>query len=231
MLMELSENNFDGIITDIGKDLSKAKDDLKKLKSEADKRNIPVIVYIDADISSNDELELMKLSDVVIREAEMSKNRLMDELELFFYKVDENKDAEPVISEPVASDEKIFKDKKVLLVDDDMRNVFVLTNILEENKMKVIPAVNGKDALDELRKNPDVNIVLMDIMMPEMDGYETMKKIRNETRFTTLPIIALTAKAMKDDKQKCIEAGASDYITKPIDINKLLSLLRVWLAQ
>ena len=201
---------------------------LKKLKKETDKLNLPVIIYIDADISSNDELELMKVSDVVVREAEMSKNRLMNELELFFYKVDETKEMKPVIN---LTDDKIFNGKKVLLVDDDMRNVFVLSNILEDNKMKVIPAVNGKDALDELRKNSDTNIVLMDIMMPEMDGYEAMKKIRQELNFTTLPIIALTAKAMKDDRQKCIEAGASDYITKPVDINKLLSLMRVWLAQ
>ena len=231
MLIELDKNNFDGIIADIGKELSKAKNDLKKLKGKAEKYNLPVIVYIDADISSNEELELMKVSDVVIREAEMSKNRLMDELELFFYKVDESKEHVQMINETGSGDEKIFKDKKVLLVDDDMRNIFVLTNILEENKMKVIPAVNGKDAINELRKNPDVHIVLMDVMMPEMDGYEAMRKIRNEFGFTSLPIIALTAKAMKDDKQMCIEAGASDYITKPLDINKLLSLMRVWLAQ
>jgi CheY-like chemotaxis protein len=142
--------------------------------------------------------------------------------------VDEGKEPKPVIN---VTDEKIFNGKKVLLVDDDMRNVFVLSNILEDNKMKVIPAVNGKDALDELRKNPDTNIILMDIMMPEMDGYEAMRQMRNEPQFATLPIIALTAKAMKDDRQKCIEAGASDYITKPVDINKLLSLMRVWLSQ
>jgi len=228
MLTELNKNSFDAVIADIGKDLSQAKDELKKLKDEVDKYNLPVIVYIDADISSTDELELMKVSDVVIREAEMSKNRLMNELELFFHKVDEGKEPKPVIN---VTDEKIFNGKKVLLVDDDMRNVFVLSNILEDNKMKVIPAVNGKDALDELRKNPDTNIILMDIMMPEMDGYEAMRQMRNEPQFATLPIIALTAKAMKDDRQKCIEAGASDYITKPVDINKLLSLMRVWLSQ
>jgi len=228
MLTELNKNSFDAVIADTGKDLSKAKDDLKKLKNEIDKYNLPIIIYIDADISPNDELELMKVSDVVIREAEMSKNRLMNELELFFHKVDESKEPKPVIN---VTDEKIFNDKKVLLVDDDMRNVFVLSNILEDNKMKVIPAVNGKDALNELRKNPDTNIILMDLMMPEMDGYEAMRQIRNEPGFEMLPIIALTAKAMKDDRQKCIEAGASDYITKPVDINKLLSLMRVWLSQ
>jgi signal transduction histidine kinase/DNA-binding response OmpR family regulator/CHASE3 domain sensor protein len=228
MLSELNKNSFDAVIADIGKDLSQAKDELKKLKNEVDKYNLPVIVYIDADISSTDELELMKVSDVVIREAEMSKNRLMNEVELFFHKVDEGKEPKPVIN---ITDEKMFNGKKVLLVDDDMRNVFVLSNILEDNKMKVIPAVNGKDALEELKKNPDTNIILMDIMMPEMDGYEAMRQIRNDPQFATLPVIALTAKAMKDDRQKCIEAGASDYITKPVDITKLLSLMRVWLSQ
>lgn len=231
MMTELEKKSFDGIIIDIGKDLSKGKDDLKKLKGKADEYNLPVIVYIDTDISSSDELELMKVCDVVIREAEMSKSRLMDELELFFYKVDKSKETAPAVEEIDTDTEQIFTGKKVLVVDDDMRNVFVLGNILEDHKMKVIAAVNGKDAINELRKNRDVSIVLMDIMMPEMDGYEAMRKIRNEPGLTNLPIIALTAKAMKDDKQKCIEAGASDYITKPVDINKLLSLMRVWLSQ
>lgn len=226
---ELNGHSFDSIIADVGKDLVKAKQDLRKLKEGISDYNIPVIVYLDADISQSDELELMKLSDVVIRDAEMSKNRLMDELELFLYKIRENEKEEAPPPADVEHD-KILDDKKVLLVDDDMRNVFVLTNILEEHKMEVTPAVNGKDAIDELKKNRNFDIVLMDIMMPEMDGYEAMQKIRNELRLH-LPIIALTAKAMPGDREKCIEAGASDYISKPVDINKLISLMRVWLAQ
>ncbi|HEY6976445.1 MAG TPA: response regulator, partial [Chitinophagaceae bacterium] len=228
-IQQLIKNNFDCIIADGGSDLDKAKSNLKKLKENTSEYNIPVIVYIDADISQTDELELMKLSDVVIRNAEQSKNRLMDEVELFLYKIKEEKsELEPGF---MAATDKIFDNKKVLLVDDDMRNVFVLSNILEENKMKVTAAVNGKDAIEELKKHPEINIILMDIMMPEMDGYQTMQKIRNELGFMNLPIIALTAKAMQGDREKCIRAGASDYISKPVDINKLLSLMRVWLSQ
>jgi signal transduction histidine kinase/CheY-like chemotaxis protein/CHASE3 domain sensor protein len=228
-IQQLMRNNFDGIIADAGKDLEKAKNNLKLLKENTNKYNIPVIVYIDADISQNDELELMKLSDVVIRNAELSKTRLMDELELFLYKIQEVHEEDE--DRFTVTDDIIFYEKKVLLVDDDMRNVFVLSNILEENKMKVTAAVNGKDAIEELKKRPDTDIVLMDIMMPEMDGYQTMEKIRHELGLVKLPIIALTAKAMLGDREKCIKAGASDYISKPVDINKLLSLMRVWLAQ
>jgi len=228
-IQQLMKNDFDGVIADAGKELEKAKNDLKKLKENISKYNLPVIVFIDADISQTDELELRKLSDVVIRNAEQSKNRLMDEVELFLYKIQEEKSNEE--HSFTTSEDKILHDKKVLLVDDDMRNVFVLSNILEENKMKVTAAVNGKDAIEELKKHPEINIILMDIMMPEMDGYQTMEKIRKELGFMNLPIIALTAKAMQGDKEKCLRAGASDYISKPLDINKLLSLMRIWLAQ
>jgi len=228
-VQQLMRNNFDGIIADTGKDLEKAKINLNQLKENSSEYNTPVIVYIDADISQTDELELMKLSDVVIRDAEMSKNRLMDELELFLYKIQEvNKEKE---YRPAITDDEIFHNKKILLVDDDMRNVFVLSSILEEHKMKVTAAVNGKDAIEELKKHRETDIVLMDIMMPEMDGYKTMEAIRHELGLVDLPIIALTAKAMQGDREKCIKAGASDYISKPVDINKLLSLMRVWLTQ
>ncbi len=119
--------------------------------------------------------------------------------------------------------------KKVLVVDDDVRNIFALTAVLERHKMVVTSAENGRAALEELGKNPDVHIVLMDIMMPEMDGFETMRQIRKMKQFESLPMIALTAKAIKSDREKCIEAGASDYVSKPVDTDQLLSLLRVWL--
>jgi CheY-like chemotaxis protein len=119
--------------------------------------------------------------------------------------------------------------KRVLIVDDDVRNVFALTNALEVRGMEVLFAENGRDGLSTLQDNPDVDLVLMDVMMPEMDGYETMDAIRSEERFSSLPIIALTAKAMKGDRERAIEAGASDYITKPVETDQLLSLMRVWL--
>jgi CheY-like chemotaxis protein len=125
----------------------------------------------------------------------------------------------------------VLRDKTVLVVDDDIRNIFSLTKALENYQMKVLTAVDGKDALKQLDENPDVDMVLMDMMMPEMDGYESISIIRKNPRFKELPIIAVTAKAMMGDRIKCINAGASDYITKPVDIDQLLSLLRVWMYE
>jgi CheY-like chemotaxis protein len=119
--------------------------------------------------------------------------------------------------------------RKALVVDDDVRNIFALTTFLERSEMKVIYAESGRDGIARLQDTPDVDVVLMDVMMPEMDGYETMRAIREMPKFRSLPIIAVTAKAMKGDREKCIEAGASDYIAKPVDMDQLLSLLRVWL--
>jgi CheY-like chemotaxis protein len=123
----------------------------------------------------------------------------------------------------------VLAGKKVLIVDDDIRNIFAMTCVLEPHKMNIVAAETGKAAIDILQNTPDVDVVLMDIMMPMMDGYDTMRAIRKSAKFRSLPIIALTAKAMKGDREKCIEAGASDYISKPVDTEQLLGMLRVWL--
>jgi CheY-like chemotaxis protein len=123
----------------------------------------------------------------------------------------------------------VLADKKVLVVDDDIRNIFALTSILDEHGMKVLSAETGKKAIEILEATPDVDVVLMDIMMPDMDGYDTMRAIRKVQELQSLPIIAVTAKAMKGDREKCFEAGASDYIAKPVDREQLLGMLRVWL--
>ncbi len=123
----------------------------------------------------------------------------------------------------------VLAGKKVLIVDDDLRNIFALTAALERYNMRIISAESGKEAIDRLREEPDADLVLMYIMMPEMDGYDTTRALRKMDKFKKIPVIALTAKAMKGDREKCIEAGASDYITKPVDIEQLLSLMRVWL--
>ncbi len=125
--------------------------------------------------------------------------------------------------------DEVLGGRRALIVDDDIRNIFAMTSLLEQHRMTVESAENGRDAIELLRRTPDIDIVLMDIMMPEMDGYDTTRAIRNIPAFRSLPIVAVTAKAMKGDREKCIEAGASDYITKPVDIEQLLSLLRVWL--
>ena len=158
----------------------------------------------------------------------------MDELELFLHKVQEVDQTNLKFANsaaPVLDDFQTLAKRRILVVDDDMRNVFVLTTLLEEHQMQVYTANDGKEAIDMLLQHSDIELVLMDIMMPEMDGYEAMRRIRAMQQFNNLPMIALTAKAMTGDREKCIEAGASDYITKPVDNNKLLSLMRVWLSQ
>jgi CheY-like chemotaxis protein len=127
--------------------------------------------------------------------------------------------------------EAMFERRKVLLVDDDIRNIFSLSSVLAEKGMQIVEAGNGLEALARLQEHPDVDIVLMDIMMPEMDGFEAMRRIRRDARWTRLPIIALTAKAMLGDQKQCLDAGASDYLAKPVDLDKLFSLMRVWLYQ
>jgi len=151
----------------------------------------------------------------------------MDELELFLYKL---KEVAPRQTGVIESSEKNLSGQKVLLADDDMRNLFSITALLEEQGIEVITAADGKEALEKLEQHRDIRLVLMDIMMPEMDGYEAMRRIRADIRYKQLPVIALTAKAMAGDREKCIAAGASDYIAKPIDSSKLLSLIRVWMV-
>jgi CheY-like chemotaxis protein len=131
--------------------------------------------------------------------------------------------------EQLHSADEVFRGKMVVIVDDDVRNVFALTSVLEANGMDVVYAENGREGIETLQANPDVDLVLMDVMMPELDGYETTQQIRRHEAFSELPIISLTAKAMKGDREKSIASGASDYITKPVDTDQLLSLMRVWL--
>jgi CheY-like chemotaxis protein len=163
-----------------------------------------------------------------VRNSTFSADRLMDELELFLYKLKETDTSLKTDSRILV--ERSLQGMKVLLADDDMRNVFSLSALLGDHGMDVVTAADGKEALAVLSDNPDVSLVLMDIMMPEMDGYEAIRQIRMNTRFNQLPVIALTAKAMAGDREKCIAAGASDYIAKPIDSSKLLSLMRVWMV-
>ena len=157
---------------------------------------------------------------------------MLDETALFLHRTVSNlPESKQTIINNLYNKESVFHSKKILLVDDDMRNVFALSKILQERGIEIFKAENGKIALEMLDTNPDIDMVLMDIMMPEMDGYEAMKRIRSQAKFKKMPVIALTAKAMKDDKQKCIDAGANDYISKPIDVERLLSLMRVWLSK
>ncbi|BAV08043.1 Signal transduction histidine kinase [Filimonas lacunae] len=227
----IKETRFDCIIADIGKDIEKGIEEVQRLRNSIQGIEIPVIIYLDNDISASDELQLKRISNVIIRDSSFARDRLIDEMELFLYKLQEGAKKITPPQNITLVDNDILIGKKVLLVDDDMRNVFALSTALETQKMEVITASDGKDALDQLKNNPGIQVVLMDIMMPEMDGFEAIRQIRGQLKLTRLPVIALTAKAMQGDKEKCLEAGASDYITKPIDINRLFSLMRVWLSQ
>ncbi|GAB3925647.1 response regulator [Larkinella terrae] len=228
-LEKLRQHAYDCLIVDMGGDLEKGLLQLKELRENMPSESLPVIIYMDKDLEPADEWRLKKLSDVVIRESSQAIDRLMDELELFLYKVQEVETKDLPKPLTVINDQSL-QGKKVLLVDDDMRNVFALTTLLEDQQMNVVTAVDGREALELLQQNPDTDIVLMDIMMPEMDGYEATRRIRTDLKMIHLPIIALTAKAMPGDREKTIEAGASDYITKPVDSSRLFSLMRVWLS-
>ncbi|WP_428657792.1 response regulator [Runella sp.] len=226
---KIMDESYDCLIVDMRKNLKVGIEKLGRLKEPKESQALPVIVYIDEDLNPIEERQLRKLSNVIIRESTQSMERLMDELELFLFKVQEVESKK--LPQPAAAfSNRGLEGKKVLLVDDDMRNVFALSTLLEDQHMKVITADNGREALEVLQQNPDTDIVLMDIMMPEMDGYEATSRIRNDLRLAKLPIIALTAKAMPEDREKVIAAGASDYITKPVDTGQLFSLMRVWLS-
>ncbi|WP_041340907.1 response regulator [Runella slithyformis] len=225
----VSYASYDCLIVDMRRNLTQGMEKLVRIKELYEAKTLPVIVYIDEDLNQTDERRLKKMSSVIIRESTQSMERLMDELELFLFKVHEA-ETKKLPQPSAAFNNRGLEGKKVLLVDDDMRNVFALSTLLEEQQMNVITADNGKEALELLRRHPDTSIVLMDIMMPEMDGYEATARIRSELRLPKLPIIALTAKAMPEDREKVMAAGASDYITKPVDTGQLFSLMRVWLS-
>ncbi|RIV19865.1 response regulator [Fibrisoma montanum] len=230
-LQKIGEHTYDTVIADIGQDLERGIPELESLQQALVQTGIPLIVYLDKDLTAANERQLAKISPVVIRDSSQSKNRLMDELELFLYKVQEAERSPLPKYVAVSTSDAVLKGRKVLLVDDDMRNVFALSTLLEEYDMEVLTAGDGKEALEILDEQPGIDIVLMDIMMPEMDGYEATRRIRANQRLQKLPVIALTAKAMTGDREKCLEAGASDYITKPVNNTQLISLMRVWLAQ
>jgi CheY-like chemotaxis protein len=203
---------------------------LENVKKEERFRNLPVIIYTGKDLTRRDETRLRKYAQTIIVKDVSSPERLLEETSLFLHRVEARMPPQQRrIIEQLHSADVMFEGKKVLLVDDDVRNVFALTSALESRGMQVIYAENGREGIASLQAEPGVDLVLMDIMMPEMDGYEAMRAIRAMREYVELPIIALTAKAMKGDREKSIAAGASDYIKKPVDVDQLLSLMRVWL--
>jgi CheY-like chemotaxis protein len=203
---------------------------LEQLQADAELRHIPVVVFTGKELSPDEEARLRSAAKSIVLKDVQSPERLLDETSLFLHRViDELPEAKRKMIERLHGSTEALRGRKVLVVDDDARNIFALATVLENQEMEVISAMNGRQAIELIENTPDLSVVLMDIMMPEMDGYETMHEIRKNPRFRTLPILALTAKAMKGDREKCLGAGASDYIAKPVNTDQLLSLLRVWL--
>ncbi|GLI39984.1 response regulator [Geobacter hydrogenophilus] len=226
----LAAERFDCIVLDLGLSDMSGFEVLEKIQSFDENRRIPVIIHSGRDLSREDEQRLRHYAESIIIKGAKSPERLLNEVSLFLHLVESGMEPEKKRMIRAALDsEAMLEGKKVLIVDDDMRNIFSLSSILSEKKMIVLEAENGREALERLTHEPGIDVVLMDIMMPEMDGFAATRAIRKDPRFARLPIIALTAKAMKGDRDECLKAGASDYIQKPVDVDKLFSLLRVWL--
>lgn len=230
-LQALNKAEVDCVILDMGIPDKQAYQILDGVKKSPGLENLPVIVFTGKSLSLKEEVKIKKYADSIIVKTAHSYQRMLDEVSLFLHLVEDKKEGKDKKEgyKKLNLLNNILHDKKVLIVDDDVRNIYSLTKALEVFKMTIITAFDGNDAIKVLSENPDTDVVLLDMMMPHMDGYETAEKIRANPKFLNLPVIAVTAKAMTGDREKCIKAGASDYITKPVDVDQLLSLLRVWL--
>jgi CheY-like chemotaxis protein len=205
-------------------------DVLERIREDSALSDVPVVVFTGRELSAEEDAQLHTMARSIVVKGVESPERLLDETSLFLHRIvtELPQDKQRMLERLNSSDEDLVG-RKVLLVDDDARNIFALSSILERRGMEVLTATTGREAIALLESTPDVSIILMDIMMPEMDGYETMAVIRDKPRFRKLPIVALTAKAMKGDRERCLEAGASDYLAKPVNTEQLLSALRMWL--
>jgi len=203
---------------------------LERVREDRALASVPVVVFTGKELAAEEQARLNSMAKSIVLKDVQSPERLLDETALFLHRVVTQLPAgKQAMLERLHNSSEVLRGRKVLIVDDDARNIFALTSVLENHEVEVVSATNGRQAIDILKGTPELEMVLMDIMMPEMDGYETMREIRRDPAFRTLPILALTAKAMKGDREKCLEAGASDYISKPVNTDQLLSLMRVWL--
>ncbi|CAD7816169.1 Autoinducer 2 sensor kinase/phosphatase LuxQ [Chryseobacterium aquaeductus] len=225
-------DQVDCVILDIGPDRRNGYKIIETIKSYEGLENLPIIIFTERNLSTSEELKIKQYADSIVVKTAHSYQRILDEVGLFLHLVEEkNNSVETIRNKTLGSLTEVLSGKKILITDDDVRNIFSLTKALEKYKVEVVLAMDGVQALEQIKEHPDVDVVLMDMMMPNMDGYETIQEIRKMPKFKRLPIIAVTAKSMIGDRDKCIQAGASDYITKPVDIDQLLSLLRVWLYE
>lgn len=227
----LQKKEVECVILDMGIPDKNAYLTLETIKKTEGLENLPIIIFTGKNLSKGEERRIKQYADSIVVKTAHSYQRILDEAGLFLHLVEEKTAEKKNVkaTEGLRGLYEVLSNKTVLIADDDVRNIFSLTKALEQHKMKVLAATDGKEALQILKDNPSVDVVLMDMMMPEMDGYESTKEIRKISAFKHLPILAVTAKAMMGDREKCIAAGASDYISKPVDVDQLISLLRVWL--
>lgn len=221
---------YDCMILDLGLPDMNGLDMLRLLEEQPEIALPPVIVYTGKDLTREQEAELQRYSESIIIKGVRSEERLFDEASLFLHRiVDKMPEKKRRLITNLYDTDVMFKDKTVLIADDDMRSVFALSKLLEGKGVRILKAENGRKAIDLLEGHPDIDIILMDMMMPVMDGYETIRRIRSSDSWRKIPIIALTAKAMKQDRERCIQSGASDYLSKPVDMGRLISTMRVWM--
>ncbi|MEJ5990335.1 HAMP domain-containing protein [Ramlibacter sp. PS3R-8] len=226
----LRSEQFDCVVLDLRLPDMTGFELLEQLHQNPELATVPVVVFTGKDLSQREQARLNAMAKSIVLKDVRSPERLLDETALFLHRVVTDLPAGmQAMLKRLHNSAEVLHGRKVLVVDDDARNIFALTSVLENHEVEVLSATNGRHAIDIIKETPDLSMVLMDIMMPEMDGYETMREIRKDPAFRTLPILALTAKAMKGDREKCLEAGASDYISKPVNTDQLLSLMRVWL--
>jgi len=226
----LRSRRFDCVILDLKLPDVTGFELLTEIQRDERLREIPIVVFTGRELTQDEEAELRQRAKSIVLKGVQSPERLLDETALFLHRrVGDLPEAKQRMIEKLHDSDEPLRERKVLVVDDDVRNIFALNSLLERHGMNVVTATNGQDAIKLLDRHPDVSLILTDVMMPEMDGYETMRRIREIPAFRMLPIIALTAKAMKGDREKCLQAGASDYVAKPVNTEQLLSLVRMWL--
>jgi CheY-like chemotaxis protein len=227
-LARANETPYDCIVLDLGLPGMSGIEFLEHLSQGG--QTPPVVVYSGRDLSRDESMKIRQYTDSIVVKGARSPDRLLDEVSLFLHSIRHGGEARHEASTAAGGvDEASLRGRRILLVDDDMRNLFALSKVLRAKGIDVVMAQDGQKALDTLDADTGVELVLMDIMMPVMDGYETMRAIRGKPAVAKVPIIALTAKAMRGDREKCLEAGANDYLSKPIDVDRLLSMIRVWL--
>jgi CheY-like chemotaxis protein len=225
----LHNDAVDCVILDMGIPAEHGYETLESIKQNPGMEDLPVIIFTGRNLSKTEAQKIKRYADSIVLKTAHSYQRILDEVSLFLHLMEGQSGQAGRLAAYPDMLREVLHNKTILITDDDVRNIYSISKALEKHQMNILTATDGKEALRVLEEHPETDIVLMDIMMPEMDGYETMRQIRLSPALRSIPVIAVTAKAMTGDREKCVQAGASDYISKPVDMDQLTSLLRVWL--